>query len=101
MKFILHVFVLALALTSYNYAAARSPGGGIIAALTAKAKVNLRLQSHNLIHNFTKVSSYSDLPPLLPAYRRVPRFKTLVGHVFRHTIICTVVLGSEPRALFS
>lgn len=61
MKFITRICALALALTSYNYAAAEAPAG-YYSSLNGKSEGELKTAVYNLIHNFTKVSSYSDLP---------------------------------------
>ena len=61
MKFITRMSMLALALSGYCISGAEAPAG-YYSSLNGKSEGELKTAVYNLIHNFTKVSSYSNLP---------------------------------------
>lgn len=61
MKFITRMSMLALALSGYCISGAEAPAG-YYSSLNGKKEGELKTAVYNLIHNFTKVSSYSNLP---------------------------------------
>ena len=55
--------------------------------LTGKKDGELKTAIYNIVHNFTRVSSYSALPQY---------FAAVVGHVFRYSSVCSEFFGAEP-----
>ena len=61
MKFITRMSIATLALASYGISVAEAPAG-YYSSLNGKSEGELKTAVYNLVHNFTRVSSYSALP---------------------------------------